>query len=225
MDIAKIRKKLKAAKKSGKEKEKKPEGAQAGAAASGGVTAAKEKVSSVEGPSARAAAGEEFTEHAVEEPAAEVVEEPEEGLLEFLTFTLSGEEYAITVSDIEEILGGRKITPVPRTEPFILGVASIRGKIVPVLGIKARLSLSGGAEYGGRPKTVLLNGPKGPVGVQLPGEMDILSIRESEITKPPGHLGEDEARFIAGVAVMGKRHISVIRTEEMLNFKVTGEAQ
>jgi purine-binding chemotaxis protein CheW len=60
---------------------------------------------------------------------------------EYLTFFLSGEEYAIEVSKIESVLEYTKITPLPGTDHSIKGVINLRGRALPVIDLRMVLSL------------------------------------------------------------------------------------
>ena len=52
----------------------------------------------------------------------------------YLTFALATEEYGLPVLKVREIIGLMEITRVPRTEPFVLGVLSLRGTLSYVRG-------------------------------------------------------------------------------------------
>ncbi|MBB6479488.1 chemotaxis protein CheW [Spirochaeta isovalerica] len=60
---------------------------------------------------------------------------------EYLTFILSGEEYAIEVSKIESVLEYTKITPLPGTDDTIKGVINLRGRALPVVDLRMILNL------------------------------------------------------------------------------------
>jgi len=60
---------------------------------------------------------------------------------EYLTFILSGEEYAIEVSKIESVLEYTKITPLPGTDETIKGVINLRGRALPVVDLRMILNL------------------------------------------------------------------------------------
>ncbi len=60
---------------------------------------------------------------------------------EYLTFYLSGEEYAIEVSKIESVLEYTKITPLPGTDDSIKGVINLRGRALPVIDLRKVLAL------------------------------------------------------------------------------------
>jgi purine-binding chemotaxis protein CheW len=52
--------------------------------------------------------------------------------LQLLTFLLDKEVYGTDIGQIQEVLEYRKVTPVPRTPEFMLGVINLRGNVVPV---------------------------------------------------------------------------------------------
>ena len=58
-----------------------------------------------------------------------------------LTFCLGGESYGIPVLKVREIIRLVSITPVPQMPDCIRGVINLRGKIVPVMDLRARFGL------------------------------------------------------------------------------------
>ena len=64
--------------------------------------------------------------------------------IELLSFRLSGEEYALMVADVQEVLKIFQLTPVPNTPAYILGVISLRGTVTPVYDLSRRLGIPAG---------------------------------------------------------------------------------
>lgn len=60
---------------------------------------------------------------------------------QYLTFLLNGEEYGIEILKVQEIKSWGPYTPLPRSPDFVLGVINLRGAIVPILDLRARLGL------------------------------------------------------------------------------------
>lgn len=210
MDIAKIRKKLKESKKDkGKE-----------------VSAQKDKEQLEDRPDEDALQLAALKE-AVAGPAV-AVETPEEEQVEkveFLKFSLRREDYAIRVSEIEEILRPQAITAVPRANPFVLGITSFRGKMIPVVDIRGRLLAE--PQKGGwneRAKIVIIRGPKGSIGISVESLMDVVMLPERDIMEPPPHLSEEELGFIEGVSVFDDDFISIINIDGLLDFNINLEA-
>ncbi len=55
----------------------------------------------------------------------------------YLIFHLSGEEFAIPVLEVREIIGIQNITSVPQTPGYVKGVINLRGKVIPVIDLRA----------------------------------------------------------------------------------------
>jgi len=58
---------------------------------------------------------------------------------EYLTFLLGGDVYALPIEGIREVVGSLPITDVPGMPPFLRGVMNVRGAVIPVLDLRARL--------------------------------------------------------------------------------------
>ena len=62
--------------------------------------------------------------------------------LEFITFSLDNEVYALDIQQVKEVIKMREITEVPRAPEDILGVISLRGTIISVMNLRGVLGLS-----------------------------------------------------------------------------------
>jgi len=60
---------------------------------------------------------------------------------QYLTFFLSGEEYAISILRVKEIIVYDTMTTVPKTPRWVRGVINLRGNVVPVLDLAVRFGL------------------------------------------------------------------------------------
>ncbi len=61
--------------------------------------------------------------------------------LQYLTFSLAGEEYGIDILKVQEIRGWMPVTKVPNAPVFVRGVMNLRGAIVPVIDLRLRFGL------------------------------------------------------------------------------------
>lgn len=59
----------------------------------------------------------------------------------YLTFQLGAEEFGIRVLQVREIMGLQDITTVPHTPPYFKGVINLRGKVIPVLCLRAKFGM------------------------------------------------------------------------------------
>jgi purine-binding chemotaxis protein CheW len=66
------------------------------------------------------------------------VEETKERL-ELLTFLISGEQYAVDIERIVEIVTPRPVTRIPNADRSVVGIISLRGTIVTLVDVRTRL--------------------------------------------------------------------------------------
>jgi len=64
----------------------------------------------------------------------------------YLTFLLDREDYGVEILKVREIIGLMDITRVPQTPAFVEGVINLRGKVIPVIDLRAKFGLPR-AEY------------------------------------------------------------------------------
>jgi len=154
-------------------------------------------------------------------PKAVKSEEIISDIVELLTFQLASEEFAFRISDVEEILTPQQITMVPKAPEYVLGITSVRGKIMPVLDLRKRLSIKDNGISGeARKKILTMKGPKGRIGAMIGKINGVIRIDESDIDEPPSHLTEADLMFIEGVVLYNNRFISVIRLSEAANINL-----
>ncbi len=141
-------------------------------------------------------------------------------IIEILTFSLMNEEFAFKITKLDEILKYQRITNVPKMPKYVLGITSLRGKIIPVISLKVRLSIVDEQENDEKKsKILILKGPKGPIGAIVDKVNGVIRMPKSELLPPPTHLSEAEAKYIEGVAVIDTRFISILNTEEVISIK------
>jgi purine-binding chemotaxis protein CheW len=101
-------------------------------------------------------------------------------LLEYLTFLLGGEEYAVAIDGVREVIKAPPITEVPRAPAGILGVITVRGEVVVVFDPRRRLGLGASAlPEGGR--VIVVHGSDGACGL-------VVDAVEGVVRLPPGAL-------------------------------------
>jgi purine-binding chemotaxis protein CheW len=75
----------------------------------------------------------------VNHAAPGALERPHEETAQYLTFYVADERYAIAILDVKEIIEVGNLTRVPMTPDHIRGVLNLRGSVVPIVDLSARL--------------------------------------------------------------------------------------
>ncbi len=122
-----------------------------------------------------------------------------EAPLEFLSFMLGREEYALPLARISEIIKPRTVTEVPRCPDFVLGIISLRGVIIPVFDLAAKLKF-GNVGWERSARIVIVRRSDGElVGLFVDSVRDVVRVLPDDIEPPPPALAGVEAQFLDGV--------------------------
>jgi len=133
----------------------------------------------------------------------------EEGTVKYVTFFLGKEEYALPISEVQEIDRVLDITRVPNAPHYVRGVVNLRGKIIPVIELKQRLNL-GEADLGKDSRIVVAeHGPK-LLGLIVDRVSQVLNIAPERIEAAPAEVISAESNYIKGVAKLDDRMIIVL---------------
>jgi purine-binding chemotaxis protein CheW len=116
---------------------------------------------------------------------------------EYLAFALAGETYAVQIAFIAEILKPPPITEVPRAPRTVLGVISVRGRLVTVMDLRRRFRLEE-SPFDRKTRILLADVNDEQIGMLVDEVMQVYRLAESEI-EPANVLGGDQPAHIAGI--------------------------
>ncbi|GAB4255464.1 chemotaxis protein CheW [Deferrisoma sp.] len=134
--------------------------------------------------------------------------------LEFLEVESAGERYGFPVGAVAEILRPRTVTPVPRTPPWVLGIASLRGSMLPVVDLSARIGIEPGGEAPGERIVVLRDGDEA-MGFRVDRVVGVVRFDPAEVRQM-----EDDP-FLTGMARDREgRTLGILSPEGLCAFRV-----
>lgn len=133
----------------------------------------------------------------------------------YLTFSLGAEDYALSILKIQEIMGMMDVTMVPRAPDHVLGVINLRGKIVPVIDLRARFGMER-LERTDETCIIVVDGPTGEVGVVVDRVSEVLDILGKDIEAPPSLGAAVGTSYLQGVGKAGGRVQLVLDIERVL---------
>ena len=102
----------------------------------------------------------------------------------YLTFSVAEEDYGISIMKVKEIIEVMPVTPMPQTPPYVKGVINLRGKIVPVADLRAKLGIQE-SEYTDRSCIIILettrDGRTALIGMVVDSVSEVLYIKGADI--------------------------------------------
>jgi purine-binding chemotaxis protein CheW len=133
----------------------------------------------------------------------------------YLTFRLGDEIYAIEIRFVTEIIGILKITPIPEMPAYVKGVINLRGKIIPVMDVRARFQL-GSRAYDERTCVIVVHLQDADIGLVVDTVSEVADIPEAQI-EPAGALAHGRGTvFIKGIGKVGDEIRIILDIDKLL---------
>lgn len=141
----------------------------------------------------------------------------------YLSFLLSDEVYVIDISHIQEIIQVQKVSSVPNSPDFIRGILNLRGKVIPVIELRAKFNIE---KITDTQKTVIvvleLRTDKDNsviMGIIIDEVKEVLDIPAKDIEKTP-NLGKNvNTDFIMGVCKSGNSIKMLLNIAKVLSIE------
>jgi purine-binding chemotaxis protein CheW len=134
---------------------------------------------------------------------------------ELIAFCIGEQEYCVDIMAVREIRGWSPATPLPQTPDYMRGVINLRGAVLPIMDLAARLGLPT-SETTVRSVIIVIKVDERMAGLLVDAVSDILSITEDLIQATPDVACDRVRSFIRGLITMEGRMISEIAIERLL---------
>src|SRR5271170_2210787 len=140
--------------------------------------------------------------------------------VQYLTFLTAGEEYAISIVKISEIVEYEAVTTVPNTPVWIRGVTNLRGRVVPVvdLAVKFGLPSSRVTKFSCIIITeVMFHGEKLTMGVLADSVSQVIDLSADEIEETPPFGTRVRTEYLLGMGALGKKFCLILDIDRVLS--------
>lgn len=140
----------------------------------------------------------------------------ESQLLQLVTFNLAQEEFGVDILRVQEIIRMLPITKVPNSPPFVEGVINLRGKVIPVIDMRKRFSLTQNA-HDARTRIMVMELLGQVVGFVVDGVSEVLRIPASTVEEPPAVVAGVGSEYIKGVGKLNDRLLILLDLDKLLD--------
>jgi purine-binding chemotaxis protein CheW len=96
---------------------------------------------------------------------------------------VQGGDYAVPIHRVQEIVRVPEITRVPHAQAGVEGVINLRGRVLPVVDLAARLAL-GTTERARSARVVVVDGGSESIGLLVDGVSEVLRVGSSDVEPP-----------------------------------------
>jgi purine-binding chemotaxis protein CheW len=140
---------------------------------------------------------------------------PEATQHELMAFMAGDQEFCVDIMAIREIRGWSAATPLPKTPGYMKGVINLRGTILPILDLSARIGL-GMCDPSGRNVIMVVQIGNRCVGLLVGAVSEIIMVNTSDIQPAPDVAVEEMKGLITGIIPVGHRLLSLLDVNLLL---------
>lgn len=139
---------------------------------------------------------------------------------QYLTFFIRGEEYAVGILRVREILEFETVTRVPTTPTHVRGVINLRGSVMPVIDLAAKFGH--GETVPAHTTCVVvvetrLRDELVAVGVMADSVSEVVDIPAEAIEPPPSFGTHVRIDFLTGMGKLDGRLVLVLDIDRVLS--------
>lgn len=134
--------------------------------------------------------------------------------VELLSFTVAGCDFCLPVGDVREVRSWSGPTPLPLSDPSLIGVINLRGTILPVIDLARKLGLS---SLTMPPGVIIVVAKAGRLaGLAVDRVDDILTIPFGSLSPAPSLANFDIAASLSGVVLMNDGCLPVLDVTSLM---------
>ena len=130
-------------------------------------------------------------------------------------FKVGGAEYGLPAHQVLQMESFSGATQVPGTPSYVAGIVQVRGRVVPVVDLRARFGLPSAAPT---LDTRLVVGQEGARSVALlvDSAREVVKLGADQIEPPPRVVADEAQGFVKAVARIGTRLIMLIDFQKVI---------
>jgi purine-binding chemotaxis protein CheW len=159
--------------------------------------------------------------------SAQSEEEDSSDELQLVSFDVDGQEYAIAIEDVQEIVQvPEAVIHVPRSESHVLGVMTLRSRLLPLVNLRSMFALPH-RDLDEKSRIVVLTLGGVSVGVVVDAVSEVLRVSKSGVDALPAMLArEGNLAEVTSICRLdnGKRLVSIVTARNLFGHSVIKEA-
>ncbi|MBD2871555.1 purine-binding chemotaxis protein CheW [Paenibacillus sp. IB182493] len=133
----------------------------------------------------------------------------------FVEFGIGEERIAIRIAEINAIIRIQPIIDIPGRLNYVEGVIYLRGKIVPIVSLRAKFGLEPGS-YTKAARIVLLHHTGKSAGIIVDRVNQVTTFKD--IQPPPEKVGGISGSYFAGIGITDRGLAAILSFNEQLNM-------
>jgi purine-binding chemotaxis protein CheW len=133
-----------------------------------------------------------------------------------IVIELHNEQFGIDIHQVRSIERLQSITAIPQTPPYVKGITSLRGNVIPVIDLRQRLSMESDS-YTDQTRLVVATVKEIDVGLVVDTANEVIDINEEQIQPIPTVNQNKKIDFVYGIAKLENKILILLDIEKLLS--------
>lgn len=141
---------------------------------------------------------------------------------QYLSFSLGGNDYAVGVLQVKEILQYETVTPVPSVPRSVRGVINLRGAVVPVIDLAVKFGLAATAVTKRTCIVIVeaaVEGERTVLGIVADAVREVLELGAQDVEPPPSFGTQVRVEYLLGMGKAGKGFVLLLDLDRVLSAR------
>lgn len=138
--------------------------------------------------------------------------------MQLVVFLVGKELYGVSIEAVHEIVRVPDITEMPEALGSLEGVINLRGKIIPVIDLRKRLTLPRGQRTKST-RILIIEQGGAMTGLLVDSVLEVLKVMPEAVEAPPEIISSLGIEYITGVVKTGSRLIIMIKLEKVMSVE------
>ena len=136
-----------------------------------------------------------------------------------VAFRVGTADYVVSAEDVLHLESFTEATHVPGAAAFVAGLVQVRGRLVPVVDLRARFGLPA-TERSLDNRVIVVKIGTRIAGLLVDSARDVLRIDEASYEAPPELVGSQAAGFVKAVTTVAKRLMLVVDLPRVIGEEI-----
>ena len=137
-------------------------------------------------------------------------------ILQLVTFRLGEEEFGVDIHALQEIIRMMTVTRVPKAPPFVEGVINLRGQVIPIVDLRARIGMPV-EPHNKATRIIVVQLEKKTVGFVVDAVGEVKRIPSRVVEPPPPIVAGIESEYISGVGKLDEQLLILLDLDRLLS--------
>jgi purine-binding chemotaxis protein CheW len=134
---------------------------------------------------------------------------------QFIIFKLAIEEFAVEITDVQEIIKLKEITKLPQTAHYFEGVIDLRGEIIAVLDLRKKFGFE--EKNNDNASIIIINVNGLNIGFIVDDASEVIRISQESISNSNAEMVGIKDEFLEGIARVDERLIIILDMSKLIS--------